>query len=79
MEDKNKIDRQLAWLNATYPPASWMRIDGNQTLNKVEGDISSGQNLKFFGSTGIIIITFLNKSTGEIKIFPANIFEMDKQ
>lgn len=59
-------------LNTSTPGQVWIALDGIQALTTV---INNGSNnISFNPGSGIVIKTFVNQSTGEIKLFPAKIF-----
>lgn len=59
-------------LNNSTPGQTWVPLDGLYALTTV---INSGSNnISFNPGSGIVVKTFLNQITGEIKIFPAKIF-----
>lgn len=59
-------------LNTSTPGQIWIALDGIQALTTV---INSGSgNISFNPGSGIVVKTFVNQTTGEIKLFPAKIF-----
>ncbi len=77
MEDSQKITQKVTELNSLNTGDDWTVLEGNQALTKVEGNLSGGSELKFLPATGIVIKTFMNRRNGEIKIFPAIMFEQN--
>lgn len=59
-------------LNLLTPGQIWIALDGIQALTTV---INNGSgNISFNPGSGIVVKTFVNQTTGEIKLFPAKIF-----
>lgn len=59
-------------LNLSTPNQTWIALDGIQALTTV---INNGQGkISFNPASGIVVKTFVNQTTGEIKLFPAKIF-----
>lgn len=59
-------------LNLLTPGQVWIALDGIQALTTV---INNGpDNISFNPGSGIVVKTFVNQTTGEIKLFPAKIF-----
>mgnify|MGYP001616812227 CR=1 FL=1 len=59
-------------LNRSTPGQQWIPLDGIQALTTV---INNGpNNVNFNPASGIVIKTFLNQTTGEIRLYPAKIF-----
>lgn len=71
-EDPQKIQDKIRELNASTPGQFWITVQENHALTKV--DFRNGK-VVFFPSSGVIIKIFFNRSTGEIRIFPAKMFE----
>jgi hypothetical protein len=66
------IDQIIQSLNSTTPGQAWIALEGLHALTTV---INNGQgNISFNPGSGIVVKTFLNQSTGEIKLFPAKLF-----
>ena len=66
------ISQIIESLNASTPNQIWVALDGIQALTTV---INNGSgNISFNPASGIVVKTFVNQTTGEIKLFPAKIF-----
>jgi len=74
MQDPELIRNKLRELNSGET-GDWEEITGNHALTSVDGDFRSNSNVVFKPASGIPIKGFLNRRTGEIKIFPAVMFE----
>jgi len=74
MQDPEKIRRKIQELNRDG--GDWVEAEGNHALTKVEGEFRGGK-VTFFPSSGIPLKVFISRRTGEIKIFPAIMFERD--
>lgn len=74
-EDPNKIQAKISELDTLAKPASWEEIGGNFAITRFE--VHDDGSPIFLPSKGIPLKAFFNKRTGEIKIFPAKIFEKE--
>lgn len=75
-EDPQKIQRKIEELNASTPGMFWGVVKGNHALTGMVVDPKG--TATFLPTRGIPLKAFFNKSTGEIKIFPARMFEKNK-
>ena len=71
MENPAKVLAKVKELNGGET-GHWLAIPGYHALTKVE--LNQG-NANFFPGTGVILKVFVNGRTGEIRIFPAPMFE----
>ncbi len=71
-EDLDKIKKHTEWLN-TITSGVWIAASGTFALTEVQGE--NINSLTFFPSKGIIVKVFMNTQNGEMRIFPANMFE----
>ncbi len=69
-----KIDAKLAELNTGLTPAEWVPIDEQSALMKTE--IKDG-NAVFNMGSALVVKTFMNLKTGELKLYPLSIFKED--
>ena len=82
MEDPNKVQAKINLLNGADPqqtllinvPGPWEAVNGYFATLKT--DLNNG-TATFFGNNGFVLKLFFNRETGEIKCFPAQIFEKD--
>lgn len=72
--DPEKIQNKITELN--NQGGSWQEIEGNNALTKVE---FSDSGTKFYPSSGVPVKMFVNRISGEIKLFPAFIFKLDNE
>lgn len=75
MEDLQKIQNKINELNGFG--GTWIAADGTNALIKVQGDFRTNANVVFMPASGIPVKVFLNTLNGEIKMFPAILFERD--
>ncbi len=75
-QDQKKIDAKIKELKDTTKE-DWLPVTGNHALIKAEGEFKGGK-IVFFPNKGAPLKGFINKKTGEIKIFPAKLFEKDE-
>lgn len=59
-------------LNNQTPGETWEPIDGVQSLTTVTRQAPSG--VSFNVGSGVLIKGFINRATGEIRLFPAKLF-----
>jgi len=59
-------------LNRSTPGQIWIALDGIHALTTVTNGGMTG--ITFNPASGIVVKTFVNQNTGEIKLFPAKIF-----
>lgn len=62
----------IAYLDTLPEGGSWIVLDGVQALTTVT--YTTATDIAFNPANGIVIKTFVNQRTGEIKLFPAKIF-----
>ena len=75
MEDPTKVANKIADLNITG--GDWIAVNGYNSLIAMEGDLVSKKNIVFKPNLGYLVKVFINKTNGEIKLFPATLFERD--
>lgn len=75
MEDPTKVAIKIAELNRTG--GDWIAANGTNALTNVSGDFRTNANIVFQPSNGIPVKVFMNKTNGEMKLFPAVLFERD--
>ncbi len=73
--DKKKIKDKIRELKNESSGDNWISIDGMQALTRAE---NKNSRWEFNPTSGIILKSFFNLRTGEIKIFPLQIFEKDE-
>jgi len=76
MQDPNLIRAKIVELNSGET-GDWEEITGNHALTSVDGDFRTNSNIVFKPASGVPLKAFLNRRTGEIKIFPAIMFEIN--
>lgn len=69
---KKTIQETINNLNKEYNSGQWVAMSGVQALTNVE---KNGDSFSFLPASGTPVKVFLNKTTGEIKLFPALLFE----
>jgi hypothetical protein len=69
---KKTVEEVINYLNKDYAPGPWVAMNGVQALTNVE---KNGESFSFLPASGTPIKVFLNKTTGEVKLFPALLFE----
>jgi hypothetical protein len=71
MEDQNKIDKILKTLNGSAPREKWVweQVEGFHSLMTAIPPSGSMTPAYFNGSNGVIVKSFINTETGEIKTF----------
>lgn len=69
-ENNQKIQQYIQFLNNLTPGQTWVPADGYQALTKI--DI---EKKVFYPNNGIPVKVFINQTTGEMRMFPASIFE----
>lgn len=69
--DAQKIHNKIEELNRTQG-GSWQEVGGLFAITVVEPKEDS---IAFNPASGLILKPFFNQATGEVKIFPAKIFE----
>lgn len=72
MEDSQKVQSKVKELNSGLSSSPWVPIDGYYSLLKTDL-IPTGAT--FYGNQGLPLKTFLNRETGEVRMFPAKAFE----
>lgn len=70
-EDPNKIITQQNWLNSLISGQTWVAVQGYHSLTSATVDTS----ITFYPTSGYIVKIFVNTTTGEIRMFPYQIFE----
>lgn len=77
-EDPNKISSQRDLLNSlTTPPGDWVAVLGAFALISVTGDLQAKTNIVFNVNNGYAVKVFINQRNGEIRLFPAVLFEQN--
>jgi hypothetical protein len=76
MEDNEKILVKRRELNGGEN-GPWIAVDGTNALIKVQGDFRTNTNVVFMPASGIPVKVFMNTINGEIRMFPAILFERD--
>ena len=61
----------IVYLNS-QGQGNWIALDGVQALTTVT--YTSTTDIAFNPGSGVVIKTFVNQNTGEMKLFPAKIF-----
>lgn len=74
MENPFKVQQKLNLLNRNLPTKPWFAAEGFHSLNTFKFG-SVGQGPEFRGGEGIPIKVFVNKITGEFKIYSAYLFK----
>lgn len=65
----DKIATKLRELNLN---GTWNQVEGLFAVTQVE---AKPDNVAFNPGAGVVLKLFINTGTGEIKMFPANLFE----
>lgn len=77
MEDAEQVQKKVEELNKKEKPGNqgWVAVDGYNALTKFEfGDSNKGPT--FYPSSGIPVKIFINAANGEIRVFPATVFQV---
>lgn len=74
MENPEKVERKLAELNRNMITRPWFAAEGFHALNTFKFG-AVGQGPTFKSDEGIPIKVFVNKVTGEFKIYSAYLFK----
>ena len=61
------------YLNGLVPGETWQPFDGVQALTTVTRQPPNDVNFNI--GSGVLIKGFVNRTTGEIKLFPARLFD----
>lgn len=79
MQDPGKITGKIQELNGQSPQIGvsddWFAVDGTHALTEVQGDLTKREGVRFLPATGVPVKVFINRRNGEIKLFPAMMFE----
>ena len=69
---KKTINDIVNYLDDKYGPGPWIAMNGVQALTNV---VKNGESFTFMPASGTPVKVFLNQQTGEVKLFPALLFE----
>lgn len=71
VEDQKKVEKHLSALHKRFG-GEWIAVSGFGAITDIEL-ISPGKH-NFKPNFGYVVKRFINKNTGEMKIFPASLF-----
>ncbi len=74
MIDQTKVNRKIEELRDSSGGHLWKEISGYQALTMVNIETSGAV---FNPASGVVVKTFVDTVTGEIKIFPSSMFEQN--
>lgn len=77
-ENKNKVIAILDRLNdgiPDQPNKRWITLDGYHAFTRAE--LNSSDGVKFYPGSGLIVKIFVKPETGEIRVYPAAMFETE--
>lgn len=78
MEDPKKVDQKILELNKLDKSGGdWVAGEGYVSLMFTEGDLRAKKNIAMNPHKGYAVKLFVNTLNGEIKLFPAILFEKD--
>jgi hypothetical protein len=73
MEDPNKVADKIRELNNGKKDGPWLSVQGNNYLPFAQ--IDNKDTFKFDTNRGYVVKLFINIHTGEMRQFPAALFE----
>lgn len=74
MESPQKIQQQIRWMNLTFG-GNWQQIPGYLGLVNAGVFNKYANTANFNLNSGYTVKAFMNTLTGEVKFFPASLFE----
>ena len=77
MQDQNLVNTKIRELNGGQETGDWTEIPGTHAFLAVSGNFRANTNVVFRGDSGIAVKIFIHSTTGEMKIYPAIMFEQN--
>lgn len=74
MENRQKVADKIRDLNLLVDGEVWIEVDGYVAMTKVELGANAAT---FHANQGLPCKVFFNSTSGEIKLFPAKLFETE--